>query len=68
MIGGACGTYGEGGERCIENLVGKPERKRPLGRPRRRWEDNIKKDIQEVGWWKWIGLIWLIIGTDVGHL
>ena len=31
------------------NLVGKPEGKRPLGRPRRRWEDNIKMDIQEVG-------------------
>ena len=30
-------------------LVGKPEGKRPLGRPRRRWEDNIKVDIQEVG-------------------
>jgi hypothetical protein len=30
-------------------LVGKPDRKRPLGRPRRRWEDNIKKDLQEVG-------------------
>jgi len=30
-------------------LVGKPERKRPLGRPTRRWEDNIKMDIQEVG-------------------
>jgi len=30
-------------------LVGKPERKRPLGRPRRRWEDSIKMDIQEVG-------------------
>jgi hypothetical protein len=30
-------------------LVGKPEGKRPLGRPRRRWEDNIKIDIQEVG-------------------
>ena len=31
------------------DLVGKPERKRPLGRPRRRWEDNIKMDLQEVG-------------------
>jgi len=31
-------------------LVGKPEGKRPLGRPRRRWEDNIKMDVQEVGW------------------
>ena len=30
-------------------LVGKPEAKRPLGRPRRRWEDNIKIDLQEVG-------------------
>ena len=30
-------------------LVGNPEDKRPLGRPRRRWEDNIKLDIQEVG-------------------
>jgi hypothetical protein len=31
-------------------LVGKPEGKRPLGRPRRRWEDNIKMDIEEVEW------------------
>jgi hypothetical protein len=30
-------------------LIGKPERKRPLGRPRRSWEDNIKMDLQEVG-------------------
>jgi hypothetical protein len=30
-------------------LVGKPEGKKPLGRPRRRWEDNIKMDVQEVG-------------------
>ena len=31
-------------------LVGQPEVKRPLGRPRRRWEDNIKMDLQEMGW------------------
>jgi hypothetical protein len=31
-------------------LVGRPEGRRPLGRPRRRWEDNIKMDIQEMGW------------------
>jgi hypothetical protein len=31
-------------------LVGKPEGKRPMGRPRRGWEDNIKMDIQKVGW------------------
>ena len=30
-------------------LVGKPEGKRPLGRPRRRWEDNVKMDLEEVG-------------------
>jgi hypothetical protein len=35
--------------RVYSVLVGKPEGKRPLGRPRRRWEDNIKMDFQEVG-------------------
>jgi len=44
-MGGACGE-GRGVHRI---LVGKPEGKRPLGRPRRRWEDNIKMDLQEVG-------------------
>ena len=39
-------------------LVGKPEGKRPLGRPMRRWEDNIKMDLQEVGWdTNWIDLV-----------
>jgi hypothetical protein len=39
-------------------LVGKPERKRPLERPRRRWVDNIRMDLDEVGWGDvdWIGL------------
>ena len=39
-------------------LVGKPEGKRPLGRPRHRWEDNIKMDLQEVGggWRDWMEL------------
>ena len=39
-------------------LVGKPEGKRPLGRPRRRWEDNIKMDLQELGFGSvdWIDL------------
>jgi hypothetical protein len=41
---------------------------RPLGRPRRRWEDNIKMDLQEVGCGGWTGLIWLSIGTGGGHL
>jgi hypothetical protein len=47
-IGRACSTYGE--RRGVYRvLVGKPEGKRPLGRPRCRWEDNIKMDLQEVG-------------------
>jgi len=45
-------------------LVGKHEGKRPTGRPRRRWED-IKMDVQEVGW---TGSSWLRIGTGGGHL
>ena len=49
-------------------LVGKPEGKRPLGRLRRRWEDNIKMDLQEVGGVVETGWIWLRIGTDGGHL
>jgi hypothetical protein len=54
-------------------LVGKPEGKRPLGRPRRRWVDNIKMDLRETGWdgTDWIGLDrtgshWLRIGTSGG--
>ena len=42
-------------------LVGKPEGKRPLGRPRRRWEDNIKMDLQEVGFW---GVDWIELAQD----
>ena len=45
-MGGACGAYGG---RVYRVLVGKPEGKRPLGRPKRRWEDNIKMELQEVG-------------------
>jgi len=46
-------------------LVGKPEAK-ILGRPRHRCEDNIKTDIQEVGWEAWTELIWLRIRTGGG--
>jgi len=49
-------------------LVGKPEGRRPFGRPRNRWEDNIKMYLQEVGWGAWTELIWLRTGTDGGHL
>jgi hypothetical protein len=51
-IGGTCGTYGGRGEVYTDRaLVGKPEGRRPLGRPRRRWEDNIQVDLREVGLW-----------------
>jgi hypothetical protein len=51
-------------------LVGKSEGKRPLGRPRRNWVDNIKMDLREIEWdgMVWIGLIWLSIGTNGGLL
>ena len=45
-------------------LVGKPEGKRPLGRPRRRWEDNIKMELKEVG----RGGDWMELAQDGGHL
>ena len=44
-------------------LVWKPEGKRPLGRPRRRWEDNIKMDLQEWDVGVWTGSSWFRIGT-----
>jgi hypothetical protein len=46
-VGRTFGTHGEG-RGIYRVLVGKPERKRPLGRPRRRWEDNIKMDLREL--------------------
>ena len=49
-------------------LVGKPEGKRPLGRPRRRWENNIKMDLQEVGLGVWNRPSWLRIETGGGNL
>jgi hypothetical protein len=57
------------GDRGVQRvLVGKPEGKWPLGRPRRRWEGNIKMDLQEVGGVVGTGWSWLRIGTGGGHL
>ena len=47
-MGGACGTHG-GGERCAQGSSGETRGERPLRRPKPRWEDNIKLDLQEVG-------------------
>jgi len=49
-------------------LVAKPGGKRPLGRRRRRREDNIKMDLQGVECGVWTGSSWLRIGTGGGHL
>ena len=55
-MGGACSAYG-----VYRVLVGKPEGKRPLGRPKRSWEDNIKMDLQEVGCG---GMDWIELAQD----
>jgi hypothetical protein len=50
-------------------LVGRPAGKKPLGRPRHGWENNMKMDLQEVGWLGTkTGSIWLRIGTGGRHL
>jgi hypothetical protein len=46
--------------------MGRPEGKRPLGRPRIRWEDNIKMDFQKVEWGSWTGLMWRRSGEGTG--
>jgi hypothetical protein len=49
------------GRNVYRVLVGKPEGKRPLGRPRRRWEDGIKMDLREIGWG---GVEWIQLAQD----
>jgi hypothetical protein len=59
-IGGACGTYGAE-ERCVE--VRRSQRKGPLGRPRRRWEDNVTMQ-----WTGLIGFRWGQVAGSSEHL
>jgi hypothetical protein len=59
-VGGTCGTHGEG-RGVYRVLVGMLEGKRPLGRPRRRWEDNIKMDLWEIGM---DGANWIRVAQD----
>jgi hypothetical protein len=56
-VGRACSPNGEK-RNAYRLLAGKPEGKRPLGRPRRRWVDNIKMDLSKIGWGSvdWIAL------------
>jgi hypothetical protein len=60
-------VYGEG-RGVYGVLVGKPEGKRTLGRPRIRCEDNINMDLRKVGCGLWTGLSWLKVSTSDGHL
>ena len=53
---------------AYRGLTGRSYEKKALGRPRCRWEDIIKIDLQEVGWEEWTGLTWLRIGTGDGCL
>jgi hypothetical protein len=59
-MGRACSTIEEK-RNAYRILVGKPEGKRPLGRQRRRWVDNIKIDIRETDW---VGMDWIDLGQD----
>jgi hypothetical protein len=63
-MGRACGTNGDK-RNVYRLLVGKPEGKRPLGRSRHKWVNNIKIDLRQIGW---TGLIWLRVGTSGGLL
>jgi hypothetical protein len=56
------------GRNVYRVLVKKPEGKRPLERPRRRWEDGQKKDLREMGWGGWSGFTWLRLGIICGLL
>jgi hypothetical protein len=47
-VGGICGTHGEE-EKRLQVLIERPQWKRPLARTRRRWEDNIKMNLREIG-------------------
>jgi hypothetical protein len=47
-------------------VVGKPEGKRPLGRPRRRWGNGIRVDLREIGW-RWGGMEWIHLAQDRGQ-
>jgi hypothetical protein len=52
------------GRNVYRVLVGNPEGKRPLGRPRHRWENGIKMDLREIGW----GLVeWIHLARDRDH-
>jgi hypothetical protein len=62
-VGRACGIHGRG-EKSVQVLVGKPKGKRPLRRPRCKWEDGIRMDLKEIGW---EGAEWVQLAQDRGR-
>ena len=64
-VGGSCSTY-EGEENIYRVLVGKPEGKKTVGRPSRRWEHNIKVGLKVTGW-GW-GVNYLFLAQDGNNL
>jgi hypothetical protein len=62
-VGGACSTKRER-RNAYRILGGKPKGKRPLGRPRRRWEANIRMDLREIGWGD---MDWIDLAQDRDH-
>jgi hypothetical protein len=66
-MGRACSTNGEK-RNVYRILVGKPEGKRPVGRPRLRWWTILKLMLKRQRWNVWTGFIWSRIGTSIGLL
>jgi hypothetical protein len=62
-MGGTCSTYGDT-RNSYKILVGNIEGRRLLGRPRRRWEDNIVMDLREI---RWEGVDWMHVDQDRDH-
>jgi hypothetical protein len=65
VVGGACRTHRRD-EKCIKKtVVGKPEGKRPLERPRHRVGNNTGMNLREITWKLYTGFIWLWTGTNI---
>jgi len=60
-MGAECSMNGGGEERCLQCFGVILEGKRPLGRPRHRWDNNVEIDLQEAGWW---GMDWIVLAQD----